>query len=96
MDSLSQKSPQFYFPLIPRFRLWPYTEKRKRGIHGTFQKLSFTVPVMNSVYSAQFDHLILFFMYNTDYFSKLLFSFELFFKQEIVNRNFVCPSENRY
>ena len=46
-----------------------------------YLKLSFTVPAMNSGYDAQFDHLILFFIYNTDYFSKLLFSFELFVKQ---------------
>ena len=23
LTHFSQKSPQFYFPLIPRFRLWP-------------------------------------------------------------------------
>ena len=96
MDSLSQKSPQFYFLLIPRFGYGRITKNENRGIRGKFQKLSFTLPVMHSGYSAQLDHLILFFIYNTDYFSKLLFSFELFFKQKIVNRNFVYPSENTF
>ena len=50
---------------------------------------------MNSGYSAQLDHLILFFIYNADYFSKLIISFEIFFKQKIGNRNFVCLIENR-
>ena len=50
---------------------------------------------MDSGYSAQLDHLILFFTYNTDYFSKLLISSEFFSEQKIRNRNFVCPIEER-
>ena len=46
-------------------------------------KVSFTVPVMDSGYSAQLDHLMLFFIYNRDYFSKLLFSFELFLNKKL-------------
>ena len=48
-----------------------------------FQKVSFTVPVMNSGYIAQFDHLILFFVYNTNYILKITFSFELFSNQKL-------------
>ena len=50
---------------------------------------------MDSGYSPQLDHLIIFFIYNTDYFSELFISFELFFKQKIGSKNFVCLSENR-
>ena len=27
------------FPSIPRFRFWPYTQKRKRRIRGKFYKI---------------------------------------------------------
>ena len=59
-----------------------------------FQKVSTTVPVIGSGYSAQVHNLLLFFIYNTEYFSKLIFSFELICKQKIGNRNFICQNEN--
>ena len=39
---------------------------------------------MDSGYSSQLDHLILFFIYNTDYFSKLLIFHLNFFSNKIV------------
>ena len=38
---------------------------------------------MDSGSSTQLDHLILFFRYNTDYFLKLLISFELFLNKKL-------------
>ena len=82
------------FSANPTFLFMALYLKRKRGIGGKFQKISFTVPVMERSYSWQLDHLILFFMYNTDYFLKLRYLSEIVFKQKIGNRNFICASEN--
>ena len=60
MDSLIQKSLQFYFP--PIFF---------HGIRGKFQKAFITVPVRDSVIVHSLI-MILLFTYNTVYFSKLL------------------------
>ena len=79
MDSLIQKSLQFYFP--PIFF---------HGIRGKFHKAFITVSVRDSSYSAQLDHDTIVYMQHS-----LLLKITFIFKRKIGSRNFVFQIENR-
>ena len=85
----------FIFHQFHVFIYDPIPKNENVELVETFRKFHLLCAVMDSGYSGQLDHLIIFFIYNTNSFSKILFSFELIFKQKIGNRTFICPSENR-
>ena len=93
LDSEVKNHPNFVFRQfhvfvygpLPKTKTWNWWKVSGKFIHCTNdgEKLQW-----------QLDHLILFLLYNTDYFLKLLYLFEIVFKQKIGNRNFICAIEN--
>ena len=55
----------------------------KTKMQNSWKVLKWIGIVMDSGSSTQLVHLILFFIYNTDYFLKLLISFELFLNKKM-------------